>query len=97
MSERITMDKQTAYKIVFDDLCKCDMFKGIYDAEHGSDKYMHGVSAVMESIACNVSEECYETFSDMFITNMCKSEEKASNNRKHRHLLPHIFQLIQRR
>lgn len=71
------MDKSEAYKIVFEDLTKCDMFKGIYDAEHGKDSFMYGVSTVMENIAFNVSEECGDKFSTEFTENMNKSKEKA--------------------
>ena len=74
------MNKSEAYKIVFEDLTKCDMFKGIYDAEHGKDSFMYGVLTVMENIAFNVSEECGDKFSTKFTENMNKSHEKAVLN-----------------
>ena len=69
------MDKSEAYKIVFDDLIQCDLFKGIYDAKHGNEQYMYGISAVMECIAQGVSDECYESFNNKFINNMLESEK----------------------
>lgn len=48
------MNKEEAYKIVFDDLTReggCDLFRGIYDAKNGKDSYMNGISLVMEYIA----------------------------------------------
>lgn len=70
------MDKSKAYKIVFDDLIQFNLFKGIYDAKHGNEHYMHGISSVMEYIAQGVSDELYEKFNTEFIQNMIASEEK---------------------
>lgn len=70
------MDKTKAYQIVFDDLMQIDLFTGIYDARHGNEHYMHGISAVIEYIAQGVSDECYEKFNTEFIQNMIKSEKK---------------------
>ena len=39
---------------------------------------MYGVSFVMEYIAQQVSEGCYDDFSDLFMLNMVKSEEIAN-------------------
>ena len=69
------MTKQLAYAIVLNDLLECPMFKGIYDAENGSEHFMHGISTVMENIAYHVSEDCAIDFSEMFIANMIDSEE----------------------
>ena len=77
LDDKIKLSKSEAYKIVFNDLIKCDMFKGIYDARHGAAYYMYGVKAVMENIAINVSEDCHEKFVDEFITNMVKCENRA--------------------
>lgn len=75
--DKTELSKSEAYKIVFDDLIKRDMFKGIYDAKHGKDSFMYGVSIVMEYIAFNVSEDCYENFEDEFIKNMTESQKRA--------------------
>lgn len=74
------MDKKEAYKIVFYDLILsgCGIFQGKYDALKGSKLYMYGVSFVMEYIAQQVSEGCYDDFSDLFMLNMVKSEEIAN-------------------
>jgi len=66
-----------AYKLVFDDLTKCNMFKGIYDAKHGNEDFMYGILIIMENIALNVSEDCYEKFTAEFTKNMVESENKA--------------------
>ena len=78
------MDKKEAYQIVLDDLMQCDLFRGKYDAAHGaSEHYMYGICTVMEAIAYRVSEETGDAFSDIFILNMIKSEEKYEAMSKH--------------
>ena len=71
------MDKSEAYKIVFDDLIQCGLFRGIYDARCGNKEYMFGIETVMGNIAYNVSEECYDKFDNMFCNNITKSEKEA--------------------
>lgn len=80
--DKIELSKSEAYKIVFDDLIKCDMFKGIYDAKHGKDSFMYGVATVMENIAMNVSEDCYEKFEDEFMENMAESQNRVEIDRE---------------
>ena len=72
------MDKREAYQIVLNDLLDCALFRGHYDAKHGSQQFMFGVSAVIDSIAFGCGK--YEEVSDAFIQNMIKSE-KAVNKR----------------
>ena len=73
------MNKSEAYKIVFDDLTQCNLFRGIYDARHGNEYYMYGVVAVMENIAMGVSDECWKRFDEEFNQNMIESEKKAND------------------
>ena len=71
------MDKSEAYKIVFDDLIQCNLFKGIHDAKNGNVFFMYGIATVMEYIAYGVSEECLEKFHKEFTQNLIASEEKT--------------------
>lgn len=71
------MDKKDAFKIVLDDLMNCPMFCGKYDAVHGKDDFMYGISTVMEAIAVRIDDETYEKFSEMFLNNMCECQEYA--------------------
>ena len=70
---------QDAYRIVYNDILNsgCNIFTGIYDAKNGSEKYMFGVSTVMEWIAYKVNEETGNDFSDLFTKNLIKSIDKA--------------------
>ena len=72
------MAKDEAMRYVFDELLKCDLFRGIYDASHG-DSFINGVRVVMEQIAYMVSEECYSRYIDEFTVNKIKSEDKYSH------------------
>lgn len=71
------MNKREAYKMVFDDLCKCNMFVGIYDAKNGDDHFMSGICTVMEAIANAISEEEGDNFVSKFFHNMDESEKKV--------------------
>ena len=75
-------DLTHAYRLVFQDLISSNapnLFKGIYDAKNGSEKYMYGINTVMEHIAykADPTEETYNSFSDMFMRNMIKSKERT--------------------
>ena len=65
------MDKEQ-WKQVFNELKKCPLFCGHYDAIHGNKEYMYGIATVMEWIAYEAEEK---DFMDAFWDNMFKSEE----------------------
>lgn len=75
------LDKLQAYKIVYDDLMRINMFKGIYDASHtkddSTDDFMDGISTVMEYIAAQVSDETYTEYQDIWIKHIMESIAKA--------------------
>lgn len=70
------------YKVVkdlFESMKEVRMFRGLYDAKHGDDHYMYGVMAPMECIAYLLGEDYGDSFSDEFIGNMVKSQERAKS------------------
>lgn len=69
------MERSEAYKLVYDDLIKYNMFKGIYDAVNGNISFMNGVATVMEVIANDAGQ--YDEFTELFSDNILKSEKKA--------------------
>lgn len=72
------MNKTDAYYIVYKDLTEdIGMFTGVYDAKNGKPEFMHGIATVMEYIAYQVGDDCYEAFCDKFCENMRKSEKRA--------------------
>lgn len=70
------MDKTEAFKIVFDELQKVDIFTGKYDARNGNRYFMYGIATVMESIAYSVDEKTGNKFTETFDRNMDESERK---------------------
>ena len=77
---------QDAYRIVFNDMMNsgCGLLVGEYDARNGDEKFMYGISTVMEWIAYRVSEEDYDEFNDLFTKNLIKSEQKALTEEQER-------------
>lgn len=69
------MDKISAFKLVLDELKKCSLFCGEFDAKHGNKSlsFMFGIECVMEYIA---SEAGDDKFIETFDVNMIKSEYK---------------------
>ena len=71
------MTKKEAFEIVFDELTRIDLFTGKYDAKHGDENLMYGISTVMEYIAYQIDEKVYQNFENEFIKNMIKSKNKV--------------------
>ena len=69
------MTKAEAFRIVYNELVKQNMFTGNYDAKHGNFAFMCGINTVMEVIADEAG--CLEKFEEMFNHNMVESERKV--------------------
>ena len=77
------MNKQEAFKIVYDEMIKNQLFCGVYDAKNGNVHFMYGISTVMEQIAYEAGgDELLYYFQDKFDHYMEKSENKALNNKR---------------
>ena len=70
------MTREEIIKDLIEDMSKCGVFVGKYDAKNGSEEYMYGVDAVMEYLAYEVSDEYGDAFSEKFTKNMIDSENK---------------------
>lgn len=73
------MNKEEIRKLV-SKMMECPMFRGEYDAKHGSEYFMNGIATVMESLASLVDDTFCQEISDVFTHNMVKSQEKVSKN-----------------
>lgn len=71
------MSKNEAFEIVYNELIKCPMFRGQFDAKNGNREFMYGICTIMENIALNVNEETYEHFNTLFVNNVCDSIDKT--------------------
>jgi len=70
------MTREEIIKDLIEEMSKCGLFIGKYDARNGNENFMHGINTVMEYLAYEVSREYGDNFSDMFIKNMIDSENK---------------------
>ena len=71
--------KKYAYKIVYKDLIKQEgLYIGKYDAKHGGESFMYGISYVMETLAYSISEDVGDEYFDLFLNNLVASEDEAA-------------------
>lgn len=70
------MTKEDIRQLVLE-MMECPMFRGEYDAKHGNESFMYGISTVMEYLASRVGDAFYQGVSDVFTHNMVKSQEKV--------------------
>jgi hypothetical protein len=70
------MTREEIIKDLIEEMSKCGLFIGKYDARNGNENFMHGINTVMEYLAYEVSREYGDNFSDMFLKNMIDSENK---------------------
>ena len=72
------MEVNEAYKIVYEDMKKNapSLFFGKYDAIHGNEKYLHGISSVMEFITFHVGKLEDEKYQEIFLNNLIASKNK---------------------
>lgn len=68
--------REGMFKYVLEELKRCNIFIGIYDAKNGNSHFMNGISTVMEYIALEAGE--HDEFYNEFLNNMIKSEEKIN-------------------
>lgn len=72
------MELKKAYQMVFNDLCKCRMFLGFYDAINGNPHYMRGIETVMEVIANRAyNDDFAEQFTGVFTSNVERSKRNV--------------------
>lgn len=70
------MTREEMIKNLIEEMSKCGLFIGKYDAKHCKGNFMYGVLTVMEYLACEVSEEYRDEFASMFFQNMIDSQNK---------------------
>ena len=77
----IELEKTEAFKIVLEELKKCSLLCGEYDAKYGNEHFMYGIQTVMEAIAARAddTDAILNNFTDEFLHNMVASEKKAEH------------------
>ena len=69
------MNKEEIRKLV-SKMMECPMFRGEYDAKHGSESFMYGIATVIEYLASLTDDTFCQEVSDVFTHNMVKSQKK---------------------
>lgn len=75
---KLTRHEKSILSNIFEELCKCNMFIGEYDAKNGNIDFMYGVGTVMETLACMISGKKADEFSTQFFENMENSEKRGN-------------------
>lgn len=69
-------ERKVVEKVV-DGMAECGLFCGRYDAENGSEEFMHGIAAVMEYLAYLVDDDYGARFEETFSKNMIESKKSS--------------------
>lgn len=69
------MNKEEIRQLV-SKMMECSMFRGEYDAKHGSESFMYGIATVIEYLASLADDTFCQEVSDVFTHNMVKSQKK---------------------
>ena len=69
-------ERKVVEKVV-DGMTECGLFCGRYDAENGSEEFMHGIAAVMEYLAYLVDDDYGSRFEETFSKNMIESKKSS--------------------
>lgn len=63
-----------AWKHVYNELIKCPLFIGVYDAKNSNEHFEYGIEAVMEVIAEKAG--CHCEYEQMMLENIAESKKK---------------------
>lgn len=69
-------ERETLKKII-EEMRKCGLFAGKFDAKNGKVNFMYGIETVMEYLTLLVSEEYHDDFEEEFDENLISSLLKA--------------------
>ena len=69
--------RKRALKKAIEEVQKCKMMKGIYDAENGNNDFMWGIEFALLGFAYQISDEYGDLIEDEFDKNMIESRERA--------------------
>ena len=69
------MNKEEIRQLV-SKMMECPMFRGEYEAKHGSESFMYGIATVIEYLASLADDTFCQEVSDVFTHNMVESQKK---------------------
>lgn len=69
----LTDNEHEVLKKIIEEMRKCDLFAGKFDAKNGNVNFMYGIETVMEYLTGLISEEYHDEFEKEFMINFEKS------------------------
>ena len=69
--------RKRALKKAIEEVQKCGMMKGIYDAKNGDVDFMYGIEFALLGFAYQISDEYGALIEEEFDKNLMESEDKA--------------------
>lgn len=69
--------QKRALKKAIEEVQKCGMMKGVYDAKNGNNDFMWGIEFALLGFAYQISDHYGELIEDEFDKNMIESRERA--------------------
>lgn len=73
----LSKKEKKVIKKVIDEMSKCGLFCGEYDAKNGDAKFMYGIATAMEYFAYLISEDYGKEFEKIFFKNLAKSKKNS--------------------
>lgn len=70
---KLTDNEREILKKIVENMRKCGLFAGKFDAKNGNVHFMYGINTVMEYLTSLISEEYQGEFDKEFMTNFEKS------------------------
>ena len=69
----LTNEERTILKKIVENMRKCGLFAGKFDAKNGNVNFMYGIETVMEYLTSLISEEYCDEYQKEFINNFERS------------------------
>lgn len=69
----LTDNEREILKKIVEEMRKCDLFAGKFDAKNGNVNFMYGIETVMEYLTGLISEEYHDELEKEFLTNFERS------------------------
>ena len=69
------MNKKETYLTVYEDLIKCPLYVGIYDATNGNEHFIYGISSIMDYISMKAGK--LDEYEELWNKNMRESAERS--------------------
>lgn len=69
----LTDNEREVLKKIIEEMRKCGLFAGKFDAKNGNVNFMYGIETVMEYLTMLISDEYHDEYEKEFINNFERS------------------------